>query len=57
MHPASSTAAFAADIRQRLRRAEERQDHSRTDAEYEANRQIVIWLKAELEAIGRKAVA
>lgn len=42
-----------ADIRARLLRAEARMDRSETDIEYEANRQIVIYLRALLEERGR----
>lgn len=55
MQPAHGTNDFAAQLRQRIERAERRQDQSRTDAEFEANRQVVIWLQAQLEAIGRRA--
>ena len=55
MHPAQCTNDFAADLRARIARAEQRQDQSRTDAEFEANRQVLIWLRSELEALGRRA--
>lgn len=42
-----------ADLRARLSRAEERMDRSETDAEYEANRQVVIYLRALVEERGR----
>lgn len=38
-----------------LARAKERADQSRTDAEYEANRQVIIWLEAQLSEINQRA--
>lgn len=35
-----------ASLEARLRRAEARMDASESDGEYEANRQIIIWLEA-----------
>ena len=46
---------FAAELRRRIERAEQRLDQSRTDAEFEGNRQVIIWLTAQLDAIGRRA--
>ena len=46
---------FHAEIRRQIERAERRCDAARSDWEYEANRQLVIWLKSKVEAIGRKA--
>ena len=56
MHTAPGNTA-SADLRQRIKRAEQRLDQSRTDGEFEANRQVIIWLKSELAALDRKAVA
>lgn len=36
------------DLLARLKRAKRRLDQSETDAEFEANRQIVIWLESLL---------
>lgn len=55
MHTAQGTNAFVSELSRRIARAERRQDQSRTDAEFEANRQVVIWLQSQLEAIGRRA--
>lgn len=41
------------DLRARLSRAEARMDRSETDAEYEANRQVVIYLRALVAERGR----
>lgn len=48
---------MAPTLQQQLQRAKERLDASRTDGEYEANRQIVIWLQAQVDALknGRAA--
>lgn len=46
---------FRAYLKARLERAEQRMDLSETDGEFEANRQVVIALKAMLEPIGRRA--
>jgi hypothetical protein len=40
-------------LKARLSRAEARLDRSESDAEFEANRQIVIYLRALLEEKGR----
>lgn len=44
---------FSTLLEVRLRRAEQRMDQSESDGEFEANRQIVIYLKALLEERGR----
>lgn len=48
----TTTAPFSTDLRARLSRAEARMDRSESDAEYEANRQVVIYLRALLEERG-----
>lgn len=55
MHNAKGTNDFVAAIRARIERAEQRLDQSRTDAEFEGNRQVIIWLTSQLEAISRRA--
>lgn len=42
-----------ASIKARLERAKKRLDQSETDGEYEANRQVIIWLEAQIA--GRRA--
>jgi hypothetical protein len=49
----TATSTFSTDLRARLSRAEARMDRSESDAEFEANRQIVIYLRALLEERGR----
>jgi hypothetical protein len=44
-----------ADLKRRLERAQQRADRSESDGEYEANRQVIIWLKSELDALQRRA--
>ena len=41
------------DLKARLSRAEDRLNRSESDAEFEANRQIVIYLRALLQEKGR----
>ena len=51
-HPAN---LYRALLEVKLRRAEERLDLSVTPAEIEANRQIIIWIRSELDGINRRA--
>lgn len=51
-HPAN---LYRALLEAKLRRAEERLDLSVTPAEIEANRQIIIWLRSELDGMARAA--
>jgi len=46
-------APLSTDLRARLSRAEARLDRSESDVEYEANRQVVIYLRALLQERGR----
>jgi hypothetical protein len=51
----SPSTKFSGDIRTRLKRAEKRMDRSESDAEYEGNRQVVIYLRALIETADRAA--
>lgn len=44
---------FSTLLEVRLRRAEQRMDRSESDGEFEANRQIVIYLRSLLQERGR----
>lgn len=50
---ASPSPTNPADLRARLSRAEARMERSESDIEYEANRQVVIYLRVLLEERGR----
>lgn len=60
MHIAPDTTAaqrqeqLAAELRRKLERAEDRAQFLESDASWEANRQIIIWLRDELEWLGRR---
>ena len=46
--------ALAAELRRKLQRAEDRAQFLESDASWEANRQIIIWLRDELEWLSRR---
>lgn len=60
MHIAPDTSAaerqeqLAAELRRKLERAEDREQYLDSDASWEANRQVIIWLRDELEWLGRR---
>jgi hypothetical protein len=51
-HPAN---LYRALLEAKLRRAEERLENAGSDIEREGNRQIIIWLKSELEGLAKEA--
>lgn len=40
-----------AELRRQLARAEDREQHLETDSSFEANRQVIYWLCAEIDLL------
>lgn len=53
--PDTPQQSFALELRARIKRAEQRMDRAESDGEWEACRQVVVYLRALLDANNRRA--